>query len=87
MSRAWAKGSSRAWRRVRAAVLARDGQVCRVQIPGVCTGHATHVHHTLGRRVTGDDPAYLVASCKACNLHLGEPDPTRDPEPRQVTKW
>jgi hypothetical protein len=50
---------------------------------------ATHVHHTHGRGVTGDDPAYLVASCRSCNLTIG--DPTRpdvaDPAPRPHTQW
>ena len=75
MSTAWAKGSTRAWRKTRAAVLARDGHTCKVQLDGICTTHAAHVHHTKGRAITGDDPRYLVASCAACNLHIG--DPTR----------
>lgn len=87
MSQAWAKGSTRAWRRTRAAVLARDGYSCRLGIEGVCTGHATHVHHTHGRSTTGDDPAHLVAACQACNLHIGDPTRTPDPAPRPRTAW
>lgn len=30
MSRAWAKGSTRAWRKLRLAVLNRDGWTCRI---------------------------------------------------------
>lgn len=83
---AWDGGSSRAWRKLRTRVLARDGWVCQLQIEGVCTGVATHAHHTQGRDVTGDDPAYIVAACRACNLTIGKP--TRyDPAPKQVTKW
>jgi hypothetical protein len=86
MSRAWRGGSTRAWRRTRAAVLARDNYRCRNQIPGICTGHATCVHHTHGRNTTGDDPRYLIASCHPCNQHIG--DPTRnDPAPRPRTRW
>lgn len=88
MSSTWAQGSTRAWRTVRALVLQRDGRTCRLQLEG-CTRVATHVHHTHGRTVTGDDPAYLVASCRSCNLKVG--DPTRpavaDPAPRMHTQW
>lgn len=79
MSTSWKGGSTRGWRRTRAAVLARDGYLCQLQLPG-CTTTAPlqggHVHHTRGHS-TGDDPAHLVASCRNCNLHVG--DPTRFP--------
>lgn len=87
MSRSWAKGSTRAWRRTRALVLARDGGVCQMRIPGVCTTTATHVHHTQGRARTGDDMRYLVASCQACNLKVGDPTKTADPKPQPRTRW
>ena len=59
MSRSWGAGSTRRWRRIRAAVL-HDNQVtnggrCTIAMPGVCTGQADCVHHTQGRAVTGDD--------------------------------
>lgn len=86
MSRSWASGSTRRWRQIRAAVLARDGYRCRVQIEGVCTGRATCVHHVHGRAVTGDDPRYLVASCDPCNQAMG--DPTKyDPQPTPRSRW
>lgn len=94
MSEAWAGGSTRRWRRIRAHVLDRDGHICRNQIATICTTTATHAHHTLGRSVTGDDPDYLVASCEPCNLHIGEPAThpddcplctARQPTPR--TEW
>lgn len=87
MSRSWAKGSTRQWRRTRLAVLRRDGYACQLRLPGVCTGRATHVHHTQGRALTADDPAYLQASCQACNLATGDPTRHADPPPRPVTSW
>jgi len=46
------------------------------------------VHHVRGRAVTGDDPRYLVGSCPACNVAVGDPlagggDPVCVP----VTVW
>ena len=97
MSRTWAGGSTRAWRRLRTLVLARDGHQCRAHNDGwcdrstahphQCTGHATHVHHTHGRTTTGDDPAYLVAACAPCNLAIGNPTKTADPLPAPRTRW
>jgi len=84
MSKAWAAGSTRRWRRTRALVLARDGYTCRLRLPG-CTGKADCVHHVHGKAITGDDPRYLVASCQACNLAIGEP--VLDPTPKAVTQW
>lgn len=86
MSKGWQGGSTRAHRRARAFVLARDGGRCQVRIPGVCTTVATCAHHTLGKSVTGDDPAHMVASCTACNLHVGDPR-SLDPEPKPKAWW
>lgn len=87
MSRAWAAGSTTAWRRVRALVLERDGYQCRVQIPGICTGHATHADHITPKSKGGTDhPSNLRASCAACNLARGnglDPDPPHKP----MTRW
>jgi hypothetical protein len=82
----WIGGSTRAHRRAREVVLARAGGVCQLSIQGVCTRAATEAHHTLGRGQTGDDPQWMIASCKACNLHVG--DPTRfDPTPEINDQW
>lgn len=88
---AWAGGSTRRWRRLRAQILlsnqAEHGGVCQVRIPNVCTGgQADTVHHTLGRAVTGDDPRYLVASCTPCNGHIGEPK-HNSPQHKRVSEW
>jgi 5-methylcytosine-specific restriction endonuclease McrA len=90
VSTAWKGGSTRRWRKIRAAVLAaneiENGGRCTLTIPGVCTGRADTVHHTHGKAVTGDDPQYLQATCRACNLHVGEPG-KNDPQPRPMTRW
>jgi hypothetical protein len=90
MSKAWQGGSTARWRKIRAAVLAEnlatDGGRCQAVVPGVCTGLAEQVHHTLGRGVTGDDPRYLLPVCRACNLHIGEPGKVSPPH-RTASKW
>jgi hypothetical protein len=77
VSAAWEGGSTRAWRRLRAAVLeenrVKNGGRCRAQCVDICTTIATSAHHTLGRNVTGDDPRHIVAICADCNLHIGDP--------------
>lgn len=87
MSKSWAGGSTSAWRRVRRQVLVRDDYLCQIKIRGTCTGAAQHVHHVLGRAITGDDPTYLVAACAACNLAVGDPTQQPDPQPRRMTQW
>lgn len=105
MSKAWSNGSTRRWRTIRATVLAANAASnrghCTLQIPTVCTTHADTAHHTKGRAITGDDIRFIVASCAACNLHIGDPqthDPlcelcaqrpanVLDPEPRPATRW
>ena len=91
MSKSWAGGSTRAWRMLRAAVLARDGHTCKVNLPGVCVQRSDpmHVHHTLGKKVTGDDARYLVAACAPCNLTLGDPSKGGggDPPAVPITRW
>lgn len=84
MSTAWKGGSTREWRRIRARILARDGERCQLQTE-VCTHVATEVHHTLGRKITGDDPGHLIAACKPCNQYVGEPK--GDPSPAPRTEW
>jgi hypothetical protein len=85
VSGGWAGGSTRAWRRVRAQVLANAHGRCQLRLPG-CTIRATCVHHVGGRARTGDDPAGLVAACEPCNLLVGDPV-RKDPPARPVTRW
>lgn len=88
MSATWANGSTRTWRRVRAAVLARDRWTCQLNVPGVCVQRSEpmHVHHTRGKKY-GDDPRYLVAACAPCNLHVGDPMRAPDPPAAPITRW
>lgn len=86
MSTNWAKGSTRNWRRLRVRILDRDGWECQLKLAG-CTVRAQHVHHTLGKGLTGDDPAHLVAACQSCNLKTGDPNKQPDPPPRPRTRW
>jgi len=55
VSKAWAKGSTRAWRRIRATVLARENYRCQLRLPG-CTVMGDTAHHTIGK-ANGDDPS------------------------------
>ena len=79
------RGGTRAWRRIRAAILARDGFVCQW-----CGGVADSVDHLTPRgRGGGDEPENLVAACMRCNVgrrssRAGRtpPLPVRYPSPR-----
>jgi hypothetical protein len=89
MSRSWSGGSTRQWRVLRANILAANrmnnrGRCC-VMVPGVCTGVAEEVHHTKGKAY-GDRAEDLVASCRACNLYIGQPGKV-SPKPKKVSKW
>jgi 5-methylcytosine-specific restriction endonuclease McrA len=80
VSAAWSSGSTSAWRRTRAAVLARDGWTCQhcgrhIHPRCLVTGCPTcaHVDHVTPRSRGGsDDPSNLVASCARCNLGRGD---------------
>ena len=96
MSNSWSGGSTRRWRKLRQAILERDGFVCLAHADGWCDKvdgpphqcrvnvelsgpNAGHAHHTLGRSVTGDDPASIVTACQPCNHHIGDPTANNDP--------
>lgn len=82
---------SASWKRIRLEVLDHNAQYnrgkCTLAIPGVCTDRATQVHHTLGIQVTGHDPRYVAAVCKACNLHVGDPMAAPDPPVKPKDYW
>jgi 5-methylcytosine-specific restriction endonuclease McrA len=92
----WSGGSTRSWRRIRAAVLERDlararrtGEPwCRLRVPGVCVqvSEPMHVHHVHGK-AHGDDTAHLLAACQPCNLHIGDPTKNNEPAITPVTNW
>lgn len=65
------KGSTRAWRKVRAAVLKRDCSLC-----AYCGGPATIVDHVQPVNRGGtDDESNLVAACATCNGSKGDLTP------------
>jgi 5-methylcytosine-specific restriction endonuclease McrA len=70
--RAARNGSTRQWRKVRVAVLQRDGNCCVY-----CGREATTVDHIqpVSRGGT-DDEANLVAACGMCNVSKGPLTPT-----------
>ncbi len=88
---AWAKGSTRKWRKTRLHVLNRDRWICHL------CGHrisrrlrrphpkSASVHHLVGKAY-GDDPSQLVAAHLDCNLEAGNPM-RHDPQPRPGTSW
>jgi 5-methylcytosine-specific restriction endonuclease McrA len=64
-------GSTRAWRKVRAVVLERDGYCCVY-----CGGEATTADHIQPVNRGGtDDEANLVAACATCNGSKGDLTP------------
>ena len=68
-----AKINSRAWRKLRAAVI-REEPTCRIQIPGLCTGVSDCADHIVPR---SKNPTLtmvrsnLRGSCTPCNMALG----------------
>jgi len=56
------------WRAVRREILARDGYVCQIRLPG-CTTVATTVDHRveLGDGGALYDPENLQGACASCN--------------------
>lgn len=87
MSRSWAGGSTTAWRRLRAYVLARDGYICQVRMD-CCTHHADQVDHIIPRSAGGEDTEQNCrAACRACNLARRTAAAQYEPEPRRVSSW
>lgn len=93
MSNAW-KGATDTtrWRTFRAAILARDRYLCRINGEG-CTTKAPlqggHVDHIVPLEMGGAkyDPANCRASCPTCNLGREKAQPSEEPAPRRVSSW
>lgn len=91
MSKAWSGGSTAAWRALRLMVFDRDGWVCQLcgkPIPRWARKPhplSAEAHHTRDRRLVGDDPRFIVASHRECNLAAGQPG-RRDGE-HEVPGW
>lgn len=93
MSNAWraaSAGQRNHWRkRVRPAVLERDGGMCQLKYPGVwsvrvregdhwvnedrCCAGVADQVHHTLGKAAGDDPAYCLAACGPCNRRAGDP--------------
>lgn len=73
MSKAWAGGSTRAWRNLRVQVFETKGRRCVLHLDGVCTRTATTVHHVVPKARGGaDELSNLVPACAPCNLAVGD---------------
>lgn len=73
------------WRKVRKAVLERDGYRCKVELPG-CTGKATQVDHIVPVNAGGAiyDMGNLRAACSRCNQGRKA---NRKPASRPSREW
>lgn len=52
-------------------IFLQEHPMCNAHIPGICTQHATDVHHKAGR--TGSlylDETHWVALCRACHSYI-----------------
>ena len=87
MSKGWAGGSTRAWRKYRASRLPA-GAPCELRLPE-CTGIADTLHHLDGVKagLIPTDPTRCIPACTHCNSSTGEPTTTdvRPNPPR--TDW
>lgn len=70
MSNGWKNGSTSRWRKLRAAVIDRDGGCCQY-----CGSQENlHVDHIIPKRLigeNGDTMENLITACRACNLSKG----------------
>ena len=68
------------WRKIRLAVLDRDGHICQIRGPK-CLIDATDVDHIVPWRAGGAffDPSNLRAACGPCNRGRGKRDVARRP--------
>lgn len=70
MSNGWKNGSTSRWRKLRAAVILRDGGCCQY-----CGSQENlHVDHIIPKRLlgeNGDTMENLITACRQCNLSKG----------------
>ena len=70
MSNGWKNGSTSRWRKLRAAVILRDGGCCQY-----CGSQENlHVDHIIPKRLigeNGDTMENLITACRNCNLSKG----------------
>lgn len=69
-------------RRLRIQVFRRDGYLCQLRYPGICTLTAEVADHVRDRALYGDGLDNLQAACAACNGHKGQPK-AQDPKHQQ----
>ena len=77
---------TQAWKKVRAACLARDGFRCQLRLPG-CRGRASSADHILKLEWGGApyDLANLQAACVSCNT--AKENRLRRGRRRGVRRW
>lgn len=87
MSKGWAGGSTRAWRRYRRDRLP-PGALCELRLNG-CTNIATQLHHLDGVRagLIPTDPTRCIPACANCNQAEGDPTRTSPPPNPPTTNW
>lgn len=81
--------NTRAWREVRALVLARDGHMCQIRGPR-CEVEADQVDHIVPWLAGGAvfDPENLRAACGDCNRRRARRDGVGAPTPvRPSREW
>ena len=71
---------------------AHRGPRCALRGHGPCALCAGQAHHIHGRAsgcagCAADHPDHLIAACRACNLHVGDPSRDADPPNKGVTTW
>jgi 5-methylcytosine-specific restriction endonuclease McrA len=89
MSKGWAGGSTRAWRKYRRTILDRDGWQCLLKLDGRCRTIATEVHHLDGVRagLMPEDTTRCIAACQPCNGAAGDPTANTPPPNPPTTRW
>ena len=84
-----------AWRKARERQLERDGRICQLRYPGICTYRATEVDHIYGA-ANDPDHRHLRSACSPCHAHRTATEQSggaqrarriTDPDPQPRTQW